>query len=327
MPRSQAGSLCHECLCHKKLRIFLLLATTHTTDSMGLEDRQYYREDYDQRSRFFVPGRHSMVTILVVINVVIFVLDAFSPKMEGMGGTHWLSYLLGVKSNQLWAVWTYLTHGFAHASYDTQTGIWHLLGNMLGLWFLGSAVEQRLGRFEFLRFYLISIVVSAIGFTLVRLFISAQGFSFIVGASGGVTAVVTLFIFMYPKQQIFLMGIIPMPAWVLGVFLLLSNFMTALSPNSNIAWEAHILGGALGCAYYLQRWNFEWLSFAGGGISEIFKSGPKLKVHNPDSKDEKLQRAADEILVKISTEGESSLTRRERKILNQYSQQLRNRKG
>ncbi len=295
---------------------------------MGLEDRQYYREDYEeQRTRFLFPSRHSMITILVVINVVIFLLDGFSPEKEGMGGTHRMSYLLGVKSDQLWAVWTYLTHGFAHASYDAPTGIMHLLGNMIGLFFLGSPVEHRLGRYEFLRFYLIAILVSGIGFTLIHVLLGGANVFFFLGASGAVSAVIMVFILMNPTQQLLMFGVLPMPAWLLGVIFLVTNLWTAFTLNSVVAWEAHLIGAAFGSAYYLQGWNLEWLSFGGGGLREIFKSGPKLKVHNPGAKDDKLQRAADEILVKISTEGEASLTRKERKILNQYSQQLRNRKN
>jgi len=108
------------------------------------------------------------------------------------------------------------------------------------------------------------------------------------------------------------------------VLLLLSNFVSAFSPGSHIAWEAHLIGGAFGVLYYLQRWDFSRLSLAGAErLGKTFKRGPKLKVHNPDIVDAKLKQQADAILDKISREGEASLTSRERKTLNKYSQQLR----
>ena len=190
---------------------------------------------------------------------------------------------------------------------------------MITLWFLGRPVEYRLGKQEFLRFYLTAIVVSGLGFALIRYALGQQ--FYVVGASGGVSAVVALFIFMYPREKILLMAIIPMPAWLLGVLLLLSNFMSAFNPGSQIAWEAHLIGAAFGAAYYLRRWNLSRISF--GDIGKSLRPRPKLKVHNPAEVDDKLKQQADRILEKISQEGEESLTARERKTLNKYSERLR----
>ncbi len=289
---------------------------------MGFEDRQYYREQ-DFGSSFSPSsfGAKSIVTTIIIINLIVFAIDAFSPLVEGGGGTHFFSQFLGIHYDQPWFIWTYLTHGFAHASFDTEIGFWHIFGNMLTLFFLGRPVEQRLGRDEFLKFYLISIVVAGLGFTLVHLALGSP-FSFIVGASGGVSAVVALFIFMYPREKIFLMGIVPMPAWLLGVLLLLSNLFSAFKPESHIAWEAHLFGALFGVVYFLQKWNFQRLDF--GGVTKMFKSRPKLKVHHPNGGvDEKLKAQADSILEKISLEGEESLTSKERRILNKYSAQIR----
>lgn len=286
---------------------------------MGLEDRQYYRHENYGSNRGFSFGQQSIVTTIVIINVVIFLLDAFSGDVPDGSGTGRLSSWLGVRSDHPFYFWTYLTHGFAHASYKSDIGIWHIAGNMITLWFLGRPVEHRLGKKEFLRFYLAAIVVSGLGFALLRLAIG-QPF-FVVGASGGVSAVVALFIFMYPREKILLFAIIPMPAWLLGVLLLLSNFMTAFNPGSHIAWEAHLVGAAFGAVYYLRRWNLSQLDF--GGVGKILKPRPKLKVHNPSVMDEKLKSQADQILEKISQHGEESLTSRERKTLNKYSEKLR----
>ena len=287
---------------------------------MGLEDRQYYRQDeYSSYSKFSLGGR-SIITSIIIINIAIFLVDAFTPKFVGLGvGTHWLSYLLGVKFDQPWFIWTYLTYGFAHSSYDSSAGLMHIGGNMLGLWMLGRSVEDRLGKREFLRFYLISIVVAGVGFTLIRHLLQHK--FFIIGASGGVTAVIMLFVFMFPRDQIRLFGVIPMPAWLLGVMLVTSDFFQAFKPDSHIAWEAHLLGAAFGAVYFLQRWEFSRFQFANAG--RLFKPRPKLRVHHPGAIDDSLQAQADLILQKISEQGEDSLTSRERKTLNKYSQQLR----
>lgn len=285
---------------------------------MGLEDRQYYRDE-DASYANFGFSRYSMVTTLIIINVAIFVLDAFSPRMDA-SGTHWLCYLLGLKSDHLWQVWNFLTYGFVHSSYETALSYWHIGGNMLGLFFLGHRVEHKLGRWEFMRFYLISIVVCGLGFTLIQMLFGAD-FGFLVGASGGVSAVIALFIFMFPNDRIYLMAILPIPAWLLGVLFLFQNISTAMTEGSQTAWEAHLIGFAFGVAYFYGRWDFGTLRF--GTIPNPLKSRPNLRVHDPDSDSDPLQEKADLILKKISEFGEPSLTAKERRILKKYSEQLR----
>lgn len=278
---------------------------------MGLEDRQYYRHENYGSNRGFSFGQASVVTQIVIVNVVIWLLDAF------LGVNKWLA----IDSNHPWFLWTYLTYGFAHAPYSSGSeGIWHIVGNMITLWFLGRPVENRLGRNEFLRFYLTSIVISGLGFALLQFVFSDEPFA-VVGASGAVSAVVVLFIFMYPREKILLMAIIPMPAWVLGVLLLVYNLNLSFGSENHIAWEAHLIGAAFGAVYYMRRWNLSQLDF--GGVRKILKPRPKLKVHKPSEMDEKLKSQADRILEKISQQGEESLTSRERKTLNKYSEKLR----
>lgn len=288
---------------------------------MGFEDRQYYRDDENARRGLpgFQFGQQTIVVSLVVINVVIFLLDTFTAKEPD--GTHWLSHIMALNTEHLWYFWAYLTHGFAHASIDSDIGIWHIAGNMITLWFLGRPVEYRLGKSEFLKFYLISIVVAGFGWALMRLVFSPGQPAFIVGASGAVSAVVVLFIFMYPREKILLMGILPMPAWLLGVLLVAANILNARDPNSHIAWEAHMIGALFGLAYYKLGWNFTRLQF--GDFSKSFGRRSKLRVHNPAGRDEKIQHDVDRILAKISSHGEESLNNRERKILKKYSERLR----
>jgi membrane associated rhomboid family serine protease len=288
---------------------------------MGFQDRQYYREQEN-----FNPlsiDRHSIVAILIIINVAIFVVDMFTPRIDPKSGMQSLAYYLGVRQDHPWQVWSYLTYGFAHESLATETSFWHLLSNMLVLFFLGRAVESTLGRQEFLRFYLISIVVCGIGFMVLRSLLNYD-FQSLVGASGGVSAVTALFIFMFPTAILYLFGVLPVPAWVLGLVLLLHNLIIAADPDSNTAWEAHLIGFAFGAAYFFGKWNFASLSLP--KLSGWGKSRPSLKIHDPDLVDAKLQAEADQILKKINEQGEASLTTRERKTLNRYSQLLRERR-
>ena len=286
---------------------------------MGLESRQYYRDE-GPRSFGFGPsasGVWTMVTILIVINLAFFLLDAFTPKSEN--GLRWLSRNMAIDSAQPWKFWTLLTHGFAHASLGTKHGFWHVGGNMLALFFLGRSVEDRLGRYEFLKFYLISIVLSGTALLLIRMGMGKQLVA--VGASGAVSAVVALFVFMYPRVKVLLFFAIPIPAWTLGILIVLLDLSRAFSPDSPIAWEAHLAGFAFGAAYFQMKWNFSWMKF--DWLTSKFSNKPRLRVHNPNRGEEKLKQQADEVLAKISEFGEESLSNKERKILNRYSAKLR----
>lgn len=284
---------------------------------MGYDDRDYYREESYQGGRPGMPGlridKQSIIFSLIVINVAVFVLDMFSPHVEA--GGHWISDQLALRTDRVWAIWAYLTHGFTHAPLDSKTSVWHVAMNMLTLFMLGRPVEHRLGRQEFLKFYLVAILVGGIGWFLPKLISGSPGS--IVGASGAVSAVIIYFVFLDPKATILFWGVIPMPAWGIGALFLFANLSTALT-ISNVAWEAHLAGGAFGMLYYKLGWNFSWFQWPD------FKSN-NLKIHQPNEggPDEKLQKEADRILEKISQEGESSLTRRELKTLNKYSKSIR----
>lgn len=318
---------------------------------MGFEDREYYRDASSDAGGSGIPGfqfnRQTIITTLIVINVVIFFADTFTPKLTyfdlientltaeekanpplrdlGDGtrvpinkiliDSHWLNYALALKVDQPWKFWTFLTNGFAHSSLDSQSGIFHILFNMLTLLFLGRPVEEHLGKAEFLKFYLVAIVIGSIGWYLSQLLQGGNGYA--LGASGAVSAVVIYFIFLAPQAKLLLFGLIPMPAWGVGVLFLVSNIYHAFSHDS-IAWEAHIAGGAFAALYFHFKWNFSRLY-----LPKLNRAN--LKVHRPNAGgvDEKLQREADRILAKISEQGQDSLTRRERKTLEKYSAQVR----
>lgn len=316
---------------------------------MGFEDRDYYRSGDFGDSPPGIPGfrfnRQSVVTSLIVVNVVLFVADMFTPALTlydllpeppadgampvvntNLGprpadqiptGDHWLSYLLALKADQPWAVWNLLTHGFAHASFTSELGIFHILGNMLTLFFLGPPIEQRLGRGEFLRFYLLAILVGGATWLLVQLATGSHGYC--VGASGAVSAVVIYFIFLAPDVRLLLFGIIPMKAWMVGVLFLIMNLSYAFG-NSQIAWEAHLAGGAFGAIYFAAGLNFsKWRWPA--------MRSTRLKIHRAEVVDDRLQAEADRILAKISLEGEGSLTSKERRTLQKYSKLIRNQRN
>ncbi len=290
---------------------------------MGFEDRHYSRSDVPRSGL----SQYSMITILIALNVIVFVLDMFSPAIRhpGTGAVigHELTNYLKLSTYHWYLPWTWITHGFSHASIDTDIGFWHIGGNMLTLFFLGRPIEQRLGRWEFLKFYLLAILAGGAGFYIVQ-FLSGWPPASVLGASGAVSGVVALFIFYYPRQTLLIWGVLPVPAWLLGIIMLLMNLKYALVPGSGISWEAHLAGAAFGLAYYWFGWNLSRLKMP-QAIAGKVSGASALKIHNPDAggPNEKLTQQADAILEKINVQGEGSLTGRERKLLKRYSEMVR----
>src|SRR5262249_39014573 len=224
---------------------------------MGFQDRDYYREGSQS---IYVT---SMVVKLIIVNGIVF----FASLLLGVGK---VEDLLGVHADTIirplfW--WQFLTAGFVHDS----RAINHILFNMLGLYCFGLPMEERYGRREFLRFYLIAIVL---GFVIW----SATNFHYLqstaqnlapdvaaerlhkytcVGASGAVTAVTLLFCLINPRATILLSFIIPVPAWLVGGLIVFGNlFYSTQTSMDGVAYDVHLVGAALALAYWYFGWNF-----------------------------------------------------------------------
>lgn len=288
---------------------------------MGVYDRDYYREE---TPGIRLRGPRTAIGWIVLINVVVFLVDnlvgeLFFPAGKNAlhpAGKNPLHYWLACRPETLyqpWLWWEFLTYGFTHATMSQDPG--HIIFNMLTLWFLGPPVEQRYGSREFLRFYLAAIVVCGALGSAAGL-IGASAAASLVGASGGVVAVVMLFIVNFPRQTILLFFVLPVPAWLLGVILVVMNLLgSAGYQDPNVAYGVHLVGVGFAAAYYYFHWNL-------GRLTERISldrlgRGRNLHIHRPDDDgpDDKLNVEVDRILQKIHEHGEASLSRKERRTL------------
>ena len=126
----------------------------------------------------------------------------------------------------------------------------HLLGNMLYLWIFGNNVEDSMGHWRFLIFYILCGLVAGLG----QVFINPQSKIPSVGASGAIAGVLGGYILLYPFARVltlvplgFFIRIIPLPAiLVLGMWIVLQFFqgLASLSvrETGGVAWFAHIGG-------------------------------------------------------------------------------------
>ena len=226
----------------------------------------------------------------------------------------------------------------------------HILGNMFGLFFFGQALENRWGWKEFLRFYLLTIVLGFIAFSGIQQLQHLVNADFpleipCLGASGAVTACIVMFCLYYPKQTVLLFGFVPMPAYVLGAIIVGSDLLGALGGSGegthHTAYEVHLARTAFALAYWGLRWNLgrlprlAWVEDRLGSLfgqqkgSRLRSSVPShaLRVHAPDDQDDleewEVEAEVDRCLSKISISGLDSLTPRERQILEEHSRRLK----
>ena len=140
-----------------------------------------------------------------------------------------------------WNAYRLLTYGFLH----DPNSLWHIAFNMYALWSFGNQVERVYGSTKFLWMFLTAIVFAGLVWSLSEASMGRmQGI--VLGASGGVVAVVVLFALNFPhaKGMIFPLPI-PIPMWVLAVGLVLMDLQGAVSRQGNIAFTAHLGGRCL----------------------------------------------------------------------------------
>ena len=130
----------------------------------------------------------------------------------------------------------------------------HLLGNMLFLYVFGNNVEDRLGRFRFLGFYLLCGYAATYGFSLFQ----PDSTQPLVGASGAIAGVLGAYLVLFPRARVlslltfFFFLPVRLPAWVVlgGWFLLQYLYFrgAGLAAGSGVAYGAHVVGFLVGGA-------------------------------------------------------------------------------
>ncbi len=287
---------------------------------MGIYDRDYYQGG---QPGFSIRKPQTVVVALIVINVALWLLNGLlTPDPHGASG---LTYWMAVHEDTLtkpWMWWQFLTYGFAHAAAFN-----HVLFNMLVLFFLGQGIESHYGRREFLRLYLVLLVVGSV--TWATLNLAASGPMTLVGASGAMSGVVVLYALNFPRRTLLLFFVIPVPAWLVGVLVVAGDALgaTRSAAGDNVAYSVHLAGAAFAFVYYMRRWNLTRVTDRLFSFNPI-KSRPRLRIHQPEheEKKQKLSGEVDRILEKIHREGEASLTRKERRTLESASRQYQQRR-
>jgi len=177
----------------------------------------------------------SVLKILVGANVLVFLLESLlSPAGQIRVDELFGLSQRGVSSGMLWQ---FVTHQFLHGS------LFHLLVNLLGLWFAGRILENLLGGWRFLLFYLACGICGGV------LQLVLDPGPTLIGASGAVCGVIAAFSALYPEMPItallfFVLPIRMRAKWLGRIIVILSVFLILTGLMGNIGNAAH-LGGTL----------------------------------------------------------------------------------
>jgi membrane associated rhomboid family serine protease len=140
---------------------------------------------------------------------------------------------------------TLITYQFLHANF------WHVFGNMVFLFVFGDDIEELIGHWRFLIFYLVCGVGAGLTFIL-----SAPGAATeLIGASGAVAGVIAAYLMFRPCAKVtVLLGLIPLRIrafWVIGGWAVWQVFEATSSAQGGVAYWAHVGGLATGAALFL----------------------------------------------------------------------------
>lgn len=238
---------------------------------------------------------------LVFANIGMFFLQLAAPALTDM--------LVFVPELVLLRPWSIVTYMFLHG------GLMHILFNMIGLFFFGSRVESRLGSQRFLTLYFVSGISGAV---LSSIFAPSAA---ILGASAGVFGVMLAFAMFWPRERIYIWGILPVQAWLL---VLVTTILTINSgmrgSQGGVADFAH-LGGYVGAFLYLK-----WLERTAGAKRFKAMAVPavagetlsKWRQVDTQSIHELNRDEVNRILDKINATGLGSLTGQEKLFLSNF---------
>lgn len=232
--------------------------------------------------------------------------------------------------------WGIVTNIFSHIDG------WHFFFNMLMLFFIGQIFVQVFSSKRLLHTYILGGILGSLVEILANNIFPGYGATnfAVLGASGAIMAMFMAVAFKHPQMKLNLFGVLPVPIIVLAAIYLISNFIS-LGNDSNTAHFAHLGGALFG---YLSILNFnskknivttsiritdslkeKWKGFRNPSKMRVKKGGNPKVNYNTRSDEayvehkKQKQEVVDAILDKISKSGYDSLTKKEKQILFEQS--------
>lgn len=263
----------------------------------------------------------SKLNLLIGINVLVFLVINIPATILGLMGNDFLkeftqSYMaLPAYLPQLVTrLWTPITYMFMHDD------VFHILFNMLWLFWMGQLFEEYLGKNRIVGMYFMGGLAGAalyiLFFNVLPVFASALPYITVVGASASVMAIVIATATLLPDYTVYLMFLGPVKLKWLALIYVVIDFLSILGPNAG-GEIAHLGGALLGFIYIKQlKSGHDW----NRPVERVLNQRPRVTVasknrnHQPVSARPR-EEEIDRILDKISQSGYESLNKQEKETL------------
>jgi membrane associated rhomboid family serine protease len=304
---------------------------------MGIMDRDYYAEGRKGGWEGAWSGWGVAVWIIVITSVAFL-----------------LQHVGGVEKNPLLAwgyfdarrvlageVWRLATPLLLHHS------IWHVFANMLLVYWAGSRLSAIHGGAEYGVYYVLAGVLGyavATGLTALGVLDAGVG----LGANAAVAATLVLFACHFPRQQVLLFFLLPLPVWSIAVLYVALDLLIMLGNGWRTVAVVDLVGAGFGVLYYRYNWQLTGRWWPERKRRRGQPVRPALRVTTPPDSDSVVIESAsteesaspsagpsthvdfeaevDRVLAKVSQYGQASLTAEERAILFQASELYKKRR-
>lgn len=276
---------------------------------------------------------------LIIINVAVFVLLGVLAVFSTLAGTDGV-FTFAYKQFTIPAPigefitrpWTIITYAFAHSF----NNLWHILMNMLVLYWFGRVFVDFLGSQKLINLYIMGAIAGGVTYLLAYNLIPFYSdrinmFDGMVGASAAVYAISVATATYWPDHKFYLLFFGPVKIkYLVGIYLFFS-FLGSVGANAG-GNLAHLGGALIGFLYARQlskgielgSWVFKSMEF----IKSFFVKKTKIKVSHRQNRSNTStskpsssgnlnysQAEIDKILDKISENGYDSLTKDEKEKL------------
>lgn len=289
---------------------------------MGLYDRDYTQAGGGMGWHSSPQVRTSFGNItpavkwILIINLVVFFLDSIVTRIwlrthPGTFGPFTMWFSVSPYSWRLkLQIWRLVTYQFMHA------GIFHILFNMIGVYFLGPLLERNWGTKRFVTFYLGCGISGGLLYILLAS-LGALSVGPMVGASGAVLGLLIACAVLFPSIVVFLF-VFPVPIRVAATVLAVIATAVVLQNGFNAGGEAAHLGGMIAGALYVfsQKWRI--------GLLDQWRLKHQQRQW---SAQQDMQKKLDQILAKVHEQGIHSLTSQERQLLKKATEAEQRRKS
>lgn len=282
------------------------------------------------------------LTQLIIINVSVFVILGILAVLSSIAGVDavftfaFKQFTIPAPVGEfLTRPWTIITYAFAHSF----SNLWHILMNMLVLYWFGRVFVDFLGSQKLINLYIMGAIAGGVTYLLAYNLIPFYSdrinmFDGMVGASAAVYAVTVATATYWPEHKFHLLFFGPVKIVYIAAFVIMSSLLGSIGPNAG-GNLAHLGGALVGFIYAKQlskgieigTWVFKTMEF----IKSFFVKKPKIRVSHRQKKSSSAkskntassaskstdfnQAEIDKILDKISERGYDSLSKEEKEKL------------